>query len=101
MNKRAKTELFRLQLQDELPAIGSGHRWVFVREGRKWVFILCPFTVTTTKVRVGVWRGLKHGPPLIRSPYIIKHMKRTLVLLGRSPTAFEKSALETEGTSDG
>ncbi len=99
--KSAMTEMFKVHLQDELPAIGSGHRWVFAREGKKWVFVLCPFTVTTTKVRMGVWQGIKRGSPLTRSNYIISHMKRTLAFMGRPPTAFEKSAIEMEGASDG
>ncbi len=45
----APTNLYRVHLQDELPAIGSGHRWVFAREGHKWAFVLDPFTVTTMK----------------------------------------------------
>ncbi len=90
---RAPTNLYRVQLQDELPAIGSGHRWVFAREGTKWAFILDPFTVTTAKVRIAAWRGIKRER-VPHSTYIINHMRHRLVLLNRAPTAFERTALE-------
>ncbi len=88
----APTNLYRVHLQDELPAIGSGHRWVYAREGTKWAFILDPFTVTTVKVRIAVWRGIKRER-IPHSAHIINHMKQRLVSLNRAPTAFERTAL--------
>ncbi len=88
----APTELYRVQLQDELPAIGSGLRWVYAREGHKWAFVLCPFTVTTVKMRIEAWRAVKRER-VARSTYITNYMKQRLVSLNRAPTAFERTAL--------
>ncbi len=88
----AKTEMFKVQLQDELPTIGSGHRWVFAREGRKWVFVLDPFTITTTKVRVERWRAVKKEQ-ITCSSHILQYMRQRLDACERPTTAFEKSAL--------
>ncbi len=93
--KKAPTLLYKVQLEDELPAIGSGHRWVYARKGTKWVFILCPFTVNTVKLRLSVWQGLKKVR-WEKEEFVRKYLKARLEMLNRSPTAFELSALDPD-----
>ncbi len=95
MTKRApsaKPKFYKVHLQDELPAIGSGHRLVFAREGRKWVFILYPFDVTTVKMKLAAWERVKREE-VDCTEYVINHMEKRLRLMKRLPTAFEKSVL--------
>ncbi len=96
--KKAPTILYRVQLEDEIPVIGSGHRWVFAREGKKWAFILCPFSVNTVKLQLSVWQGIKKDR-WKKEKFIRKYLRARLALLGRAPTSFELSALDTEGGS--
>ncbi len=88
----APTVLYRVHLEDEIPAVGSGHRWVFAREGRKWAFVLCPFTANTVRVRIATWQGVKKEPQGT-SKYIHDYLQDRLRSLGREPTSFERSAL--------
>ncbi len=89
----APTLLYRLHLEDELPTIGSGHRWVYAREGHKWVFVLCPFTANTVRTPIARWRSIKQEP-WAKGDFIREYLRGRLKSLGREPTAFELSALE-------
>ena len=86
------TILYKVQLEDEIPAIGSGTRWVFAREGRKWALVLCPFTANTVRLPIDVWRGIKRdrwGAGVCSKDYLRGRIRS----MDRDPTAFEKSAL--------
>ncbi len=91
--KKAPTLLYRVQLEDEMPAIGSGWRWVYAREGHKWAFILCPFTINTVRIPLSKWQGIKRAR-WEKESFILAGLKARLDKLERSPTAFELSAFD-------
>ncbi len=90
----APTQLYRVHLQDEIPAIGSGMRWIYVREGTKWAFILCPFTANTVRLPIATWRGIK-ADLWGAGDFIREFLRGRLRSMEREPTAFEQSALES------
>lgn len=53
---------FRVLFKDEAPAMGSGLRFVFARIGRKWVYLLCPYTLKACKLRLWKWKTLGAEP---------------------------------------
>ena len=60
-NRRAPTtsnmRYFKIHLEDQAPAIGSGLRWVLALEGRRWVQIISP-TLQTARISVSEWLRL-------------------------------------------
>lgn len=92
---RALTLLYQVQLEDEMPVIGSGWRFVFAREGTKWVFVLDPFSINTVKLSLSKWKGVKKTL-WEDGTYIRNYLHERLEKLGRTPTVFEMSALKEE-----
>lgn len=72
----APVTLFSVQLQDQAPAIGSGFRFIFVKCGRKWVYLLSPFTMNACKLRRSVWEAL--APVPITDPETITRARAAL-----------------------
>ncbi len=72
----APVNLFTVQLQDEAPAIGSGYRFLFVKHGRKWVYLLSPYTMQACKLRRSVWERL--APAAVTDPATIHRARQAL-----------------------
>ncbi len=91
----ATSRLFTVTLADQAPAIGCGMRFVFVKEGRKWVYLLAPFTMRTARLSWPVWKGLR--PLLIDDvdtrARVRKAVEQNLRNAGREPTRLEQRAL--------
>ncbi len=91
----APSRLFTVTLADQAPAIGTGMRFVFVKEGRKWVYLLSPFTMRTARLRWPVWEALK--PLLIDDPLtrarVRKAVEKNIHKANREPTRLEQRAL--------
>lgn len=49
----------RVHMNNECPRLGSGWRLVTVRMQGKMAILTCPFTYTTGKVALTVWRGIE------------------------------------------
>lgn len=96
----APVHLFTVQLQDEAPAIGCGFRFVFVKQGRKWVYLLSPYTMRACKIERGVWDELRAVE--ITAPDVLRRARQALqqgrsVQQGvwrREHTHLERQALE-------
>ena len=90
----ARLPLYRVQFQDEAPPIGSGFRFVFVKEGRKWVYLLCPNTVKTCRLRMEKWRTLKPTEITGRMhTRVCWRLRRKLKRLNRNATRLERRAI--------
>ena len=83
--------LFSVMLKDEAPAIGCGYRFVFVKRGRKWVYLLSPFIMRACKVRREGWDGLGAGK--VTDPDTIKRTRQALRRNHREPTRLERQAM--------
>ena len=67
---------FEIQFWDEAPSIGSGHRYVFAIEGRKWVQLVAP-TLQTGRLTVAQWLALR--PREIElTPTVRRGLRRTM-----------------------
>lgn len=90
-----QSRLFTVTLADQAPSIGSGIRFVFLKEGRKWVYLLNPFTMRTARLKWATWEGLK--PLLINDDEtrarVIRSVKANLAHAGRNPTRLERQAI--------
>jgi hypothetical protein len=51
-----------VELDDELPAIGSGFRTVEAYEGRKWTRVRLHANVNATRIRTSRWDMIPHVP---------------------------------------
>jgi len=61
MAKKRKCDYIRIRVNDELPRIGSGVRWVrIVKMGWKWVH-LADRLDRKQRLRRGVWDKLEEG----------------------------------------
>lgn len=91
----APSRLFTVTLADQAPAIGTGMRFVFVKEGRKWVYLFSPFTMRTARLRWPAWEALK--PVLIDDDEtrarVRKAVENNLQHAGRPATRLERQAL--------
>lgn len=87
----APVHLFSIMLKDEAPAIGSGFRFVFVKHGRKWVYLLSPYTMRACKVRQEVWGALT--PVRVTAPDALARAREALQKSHREPTHLERQAL--------
>jgi hypothetical protein len=87
--------LWQVKLQDEFPRIGSGERLVFVKEGLKWAFILCPYTATVVRTSMGKWRVVKRKAKIWNEAHTRSQswLGRAIHREGRRPTKLEKLAL--------
>lgn len=72
-------EMYRVYLQT-VPEIGTGWRYVFATEGRKWVHVLDWTTFRTTRLRVADWGRLRPEPV----PYDAKRVRQKMKRLARS-----------------
>lgn len=94
----APARLFTVTLQDEAPAIGCGMRFLFAKEGRKWVYLLSPFTLRAARLSWPTWEGLK--PLLINDPEtrarVQAAVENNLRIAARPATRLEQQALEDE-----
>ena len=45
-------KVIHLWLKDEIPKLGSGHRWSYCKLGRKWAYICDPVLFKRIKVRL-------------------------------------------------
>ena len=90
----APVHLFSVQLQDEAPAIGCGYRFVFVKQGRKLVYLLSPYTMRACKIERGVWDAL--GAVEITAPDALARARQVLQQSARPATNLEKQALRGE-----
>ncbi len=75
--------------------MGSGLRFLFVKEGRKWVYLLNPFTLRTARLRWAAWSACK--PLLIDDEEtrarVSASVKRNLEHSGKPPTLLQRQAL--------
>ncbi len=95
---KSPARLFTAMLQDEAPSMGSGLRFIFVKEGRKWVYLLNPFTMRTARLKWAVWEKCK--PLLVDDEQtrarVIASVKRNLERSGAAPTLLQQQALGEE-----
>ena len=82
--------LFSVMLKDEAPAIGCGYRFVFVKRGRKWVYLLSPWTMRACKVTRRVWDALA---PVEAAPEALARARQALLDSHREPTRLERQAI--------
>ncbi len=88
----APVQLYAVQFKDEAPAIGSGLRFVFVKQGHKWVYLLSPYALRTCRVRRQVWD--KMHPVEITDPDTIGRVRKVLAENPRrAPTRLAQQAL--------
>lgn len=52
-------QCFNIMFKDEAPAIGSGMRFVFAKFGRKWVYLLSPYSLKSCRISLKTWTDLK------------------------------------------
>ncbi len=86
----APVNLFTVQLQDEAPVIGSGFRFVFVKHGRKWVYLLSPYTMQACKLRRSVWERL--APEAVTDPDTVNRARQALAWHPKPLTRFAAQA---------
>jgi len=92
----APVHLYSVQFKDEAPAIGSGFRFVFVKQGHKWVYFLSPYTMRACKVRREVWDAL--GAVEVTAPDALARAREALQSgHHRDHTRLEQQALGGEG----
>lgn len=92
----APVRFLSVHLKDEAPAIGSGLRFVFVKQGRKWVYLLSPYTMRACKMRRGTWEAL--GAAEVTDPEALTRARLALKAVCRSnlrePTRLERQAIK-------
>ncbi len=95
MSPPSPVSAFRVQFADEAPAIGSGARFVFARRGRKWVYLLCPYTMRATRLRRWKWEAMRVEP--IEDRAVVARMndflRRRVEASDRTPTILEQQVM--------
>ncbi|MDP2619894.1 MAG: hypothetical protein Q8P46_06910 [Hyphomicrobiales bacterium] len=87
---------YRVHLNDEAPAIGSGRRTVYVESiGPKYVRLRCPYTFATARLARGVWdkelRPIEYRPNM---PALAAAANRRLADCGREMTGTLEAMLK-------
>lgn len=74
-----------VHLDDEAPAIGSGHRIVFAAEGRRWLSLCCPWTFRTARLPLPAGRAVIVLEPVTIDRRALR--RRIAAAFGRRPPA--------------
>ncbi len=86
--------LLTAHFKDEAPAIGSGFRFVYVKRGRKWVYLLDPYTTRTCRVPVEKWAKIHtHEVPPMAAARVAKALSNSVARAERQPTRLEERAI--------
>ena len=92
----APTQLHRLFFQDEAPQMGSGLRFVLAKRGRKWVYLLSPYTAKSCRLLTTVWDRISVNTRIDDDALLKRinaHLQTAIHHANREPTALEKRAL--------
>ncbi len=84
--------LYRAHFNDECPAIGAGWRFIWVKEGRKWAYLVYAPTALTVRMKLATFEGL-HADACSPSSHLIELLAARIVALGREPTRLETEIL--------
>lgn len=89
--------LLTAHFKDEAPVIGSGFRFVYVKLGRKWVYLLDPYTARTCRVSVEKWAKIRtHEVPPDPALRVAAALANSVARAERQPTRLEARALGGE-----
>lgn len=58
-NKWKGCQFVHMVLQDEIPKVGSGHRWVWAKTGLKWVYIHDPYRDVKLRLSKKIYSTIK------------------------------------------
>lgn len=106
----SKPQLLHCYFEDQARPIGAGWRWVFVKEGTKWVALLDPWNRYTVNVRLApsrgqedidhrTWQSVGKGqspttPAMLSSAK--RALRRRVIEGGEGATAFEAECLSVK-----
>lgn len=92
----ATPRLLRAYFEDQARPIGSGWRWVFAKEGHRWVTILDPWNRYTVRIPMRRWPTIGKRLTLpAEDVEVLRQAKRRLrrLLDAEGPTKFEAECL--------
>ena len=85
-----------IKLRDEIPAIGSGLRYVFAHIGHKWVTLIYPPNARTVRIRRRLWDDLAPSAVPARPQTLARTLRHAIAVAARNPTRLERIALALE-----